>query len=106
MVNDVDVALKKACVSVTDTSATADKILKDVVSATQTMTSSSSECLTSFDSYICKEGKVTQDALGVHFKVLDTFLATQSAGITAITTTTQQVQRNALLSIHLAPFFG
>lgn len=93
---DVDVALKKASVTVSDTSATADKILKDVVSATQTMTSSSSECLTSFDSFICKEGKVTQNALGVHFKVLDSFLVTQSAGLDTITATTQQVQHTAL----------
>ena len=95
LVGEVDVALKKASATVKETSATADKVLKDVVAATQTMTTSSNECLTTFESFINKEGKVTQYKLVAHFTVLDTHLASQSGGITTISTTSVQYGEEA-----------
>jgi hypothetical protein len=87
----VDVSLKKASGTVKETSATADKILKDVVAATKSMASSSGECLNTFESFINKEGKITQDNLSAHFQLLDAHLASQSTGITGITDTSNQV---------------
>jgi hypothetical protein len=87
----VDVSLKKASDTVKETSATADKILKDVVVATKSMTTSSGECLNTFETFIVKEGKVTQDNLGVHFKELDDHFVSQRGGLAAMDTTSNQV---------------
>ena len=103
LVGDVDTSLKKACVTVKETSGSADKVLKDVVSATQTMTTSTSTCLSNFDTFISKEGKVTQNALATHFTALDTYLATQSEDISTVSAASQKV-RNAFSSFFLFPF--
>lgn len=103
LVGDVDTSLKKACVTVKETSGSADKVLKDVVSATQTMTTSTSTCLNNFDTFISKEGKVTQDALATHFTALDTYLATQSEDISTVSAASQKV-RNTFSSFFLFPF--
>ena len=91
LVGEVDVSLKKSSETVKETSQTADKILKDVVSATKSMTTSSGECLNTFEAFIVKEGKITQDSLGVHFKELDEHLLSQRGGLTAMGTTSNQV---------------
>jgi hypothetical protein len=85
------VSLKKASGTVKETSATADKILKDVVAATKSMTTSSGECLSTFETFIIKEGKITQDNLGVHFKELDDHFASQRGGLAAMGATSNQV---------------
>ena len=91
LVNDVNLALKKAAETVKETSASADKILKDVVTATQSMTSTSKESLITFEDFIDKEGTTTQKSLTQHFKTLDDHLAAQKTGLTGINSTTEQV---------------
>ena len=91
--NDVNLALKKAGETVKETSASADKILKDVVSATQSMNAASKESLTTFEDYINKEGAITQNCLPEHFKTLDAHLASQKTGITAINSNAEQVRK-------------
>ena len=86
-------SLKKASGTVKETSETADKILKDVVTATKSMAASSGECLNTFEAFINKEGKITQDNLSAHFQLLDAHLASQSTGVTSITDTSNQVSR-------------
>lgn len=88
----MDTSLNKACVTVKETSVSADKVLKDVVSATQTMSTSTTTCLNTFDAFVSKEGKVTQDALSAHFTVLDPYLTTQSKDITAISDDSHKVR--------------
>ena len=84
-------SLKKASGTVKETSATADKILKDVVAATKSMTSSTGECMNTFETFIIKEGKITQDNLGVHFKELDDHFVSQRGGLTTMSATSNQV---------------
>ena len=91
--NDVNLALKKAGETVKETSASADKILKDVVSATQSMNAASKESLTTFEDYINKEGAVTQNGLTEHFKTLDAHLASQKTGLTGINSNAEQVRK-------------
>ena len=88
---DVDVALKKATQAVKETSASADKILKDVVTATQSMTSTSKESLTTFEDFITKESSGSQGNMGVHFKALEEHFTTQKTGISGISNASKQV---------------
>ena len=89
---DVDVSLKKAAETVKETSASADKILKDVVTATQSMTSTSKESLTTFEEFINKESGGSQINMGVHFKALDEHFAAQRNVISGVTNASKQVQ--------------
>ena len=88
---DVDVSLKKAAEAVKETSTSADKILKDVVTATQSMTATSKESLTAFESFIEKESGGSQTNMGVHFKALDEHFTAQRSGISGISNASKQV---------------
>ena len=88
---DVDVSLKKAAETVKETSTSADKILKDVVTATQSMTATSKESLTTFESFIEKESGGSTTNMGVHFKALDEHFTAQRTGISGISNASKQV---------------
>ena len=73
------------------------------MTATQSMTSTSKESLTTFEDFINKEGTITQNGLIEHFKTLDDHLASQKTGLTEINSTTEQVNKLMIVLIHKAP---
>jgi hypothetical protein len=90
-VGEVDVALNKAGETVKETSASADKILKDVVTATQSMTATSKESLTTFEDFMVKESGASQANIGVHFKALDEHFTAQKTVISGVSNASKQV---------------
>ena len=87
----MNLALKKAAETVKETSKSADKILKDVVIATQSMTATSKESLTTFEDFMTKESGGCQANMDVHFKALDEHFTAQKTGISGISNASKQV---------------
>ena len=89
---DVDVAVKKARVTVKATSEAANTILREVVAATESMAASSAVSLESFETFINEEGESVQRGLDAHFLSLRSHLGAQEGAVSALGSAGQEVR--------------
>ena len=84
LIKHVDKAMDEGCNTVTTTSDTANVILREVTSATETMTASAGKAMDMFVEFMDGKGRAVHEELGQHFVNLDSHFIAQKAGIAVV----------------------
>ena len=84
LIKHVDKAMDEGCNTVTTTSDTANVILREVTSATETMTASAGKAMDLFVEFMDGKGRMVHEELGQHFVNLDSHFIAQKAGIAVV----------------------
>jgi hypothetical protein len=87
MVSHVQTAVDKACVTVTHTSSEANKIFREVTSATVSVNDSAVSSMNHFTEFLDSTGDQVQREIGTHFTDLSGYLDTQKENIQSIDNT-------------------
>ena len=88
LVKHVDEAIEEGCTVVAATAETANVILREVTSATESMTASAGRAMDIFVEYMDGKGQAVHEELGQHFVGLDTHFISQKAGISLVSKVT------------------
>ena len=88
LVSHVDQAIEEGCAAVAATSETANVILREVTSATESMTASAGRAMEVFVEYMDGKGQAVHEELGQHFVGLDAHFISQKAGVSLVSKVT------------------
>ena len=107
LIKHVDKAMDEGCNTVTTTSDTANVILREVTSATETMTASAGKAMDLFVEFMDGKGRMVHEELGQHFVNLDSHFIAQKAGIAIVAKVTDlygtETANSATASTGLTP---